>query len=161
MWTSLLQERLSKAVKSPWKLFTPIWEPDRLSKGNKPYVIILCLFGEFYPVTFEHVGQFQLSLGSGEGLNVCRNGWLNRCDQCHHEGEDGSTSVALPEVHMHGRSSSGDSAAWSSSMSLQLWLLWSNTLCCMLPNAPTMARSCRCVVPPCLTSVQGYSRNSR
>lgn len=98
MWTSLLQERLSKAVKSPWKLLTPIWEPARLSKGNKPYVITLCLFGEFYRVTFEHVGQFQLSLGSGEGLNVCRNGWLNRCDQCHHEGEDGSTSVALPEV---------------------------------------------------------------
>lgn len=49
LWTSLLQERLSKVVKSPWKLFTPIWEPARLSKGSKPYVIMLCLFGEFLP----------------------------------------------------------------------------------------------------------------
>lgn len=68
-------------------------------------------------------------------------------------------SVALPQAHTHGRSSSNESTVRSSSMSLQLRLLWRNMLFCVLPNAPTAARSHRCTLPPCLTSVQGYSRN--
>lgn len=69
---------------------------------------------------------------SGESSNVPRDGWLNRCDEHHHEREDGNLRVALPQVHSHGRLDSGEWAPWSNSVISQLWLIWRNTLFC--PN---------------------------
>lgn len=62
--------------------------------------------------------------------DVPRDGWLNRCDECHHEREDGSLRVALPQGHIRGSSDSGEWAPWSNSEILQLWLIWRNILFC-------------------------------
>lgn len=99
---------------------------------------MLCLFGEFLSCDLWPLWPVSAESGECRGSDVCRaSGWLDGCNQCHCEGEDGSTSVALPQVPMPGsqapRREPGELVAWSSSVSWELWLVWRNTLCCPVP----------------------------
>lgn len=111
-----------------------------------------CLFGEFLSCNLWPPWPVSIESGECRASNVCRKRWLDRYNQCHCEGEDGSTSVVLPQTPLP-----GSQAPVSWQLGAVRWA-WSYDWFGGIPRAAQ--RPDHGVLPPCLSSVWGHARNS-